>query len=192
MKFIRLFVVILIIGLVSCENPNNTTNYYTNESEGYEIGDIGPSGVGIVFYTKDNGEHGLEVAPNNWSGSIGDPSVSWASDTLESTLCGDTYRWLGTGLTNSNTIISHPDHTTSAASICREYNGGTLNDWYLPSIDELHRLEKHKHLTDIAYDRYWTSTEYSSANAYCVQLIDGSYLTVDKGYSYYVRPIRSF
>ena len=31
----------------------------------YAVGDTGPSGVGIVFYTSDGGAHGLEAAPSD-------------------------------------------------------------------------------------------------------------------------------
>ncbi len=96
----------------------------------YIIGDTGPSGVGKVFYVTDDRLHGLEAAPMQWNGGIADPEVTWSDVT--GALVGGTMQTMGTGFANSNAIIAQFGHTASAAKMCRDYNGGGKDDWFLP------------------------------------------------------------
>src|SRR4030042_3908278 len=77
----------------------------------YAIGDIGPSGGGIVFYITDGGLHGLEAAPSDQSAS-----PAWITGgSTQTTLNGNTSTDIGTGLANSNAITAQVGHTGSAA-----------------------------------------------------------------------------
>ena len=46
----------------------------------YEIGETGPSGVGIVFYIAESGTLGFEAAPALWNGGTEDPGLYWKSE----------------------------------------------------------------------------------------------------------------
>lgn len=155
----------------------------------YTVGDIGPSGIGIVFYTSDEGLHGFEVAPVCWQGGNTSPCVAWSNVNGLYDLVGVSAQGtaVGTGLSNTNAIIAQSGHTTSAAKLCKDYRGGGKSDWFLPSIDELNlvyeNLRKYKNeiydlsATDPNFfyintgdgvfrtESYWSSTEGTYYNA---------------------------
>src|SRR4030042_418838 len=104
----------------------------------YAIGDIGPSGVGIVFYITDGGLHGLEAAPSLWNGGAADPTSAWS--TITNALANGVSilpAGIGTGSANTDAIIAQNGGAASAAKLCRDYLGGGKTDWFLPSKDEL-------------------------------------------------------
>ena len=161
----------------------------------YAIGDIGPSGVGIVFYVTDGGLHGLEVAPSLWKGGGSDPIAKW-KDTNNST--PGTFTAIGTGYANTTAMAgtTHP-----AAELCRTYTGGGKTDWFLPSRDELDAL--FNNLVDdgagnnngfggFAYDYYWSSSEYGAMYAWYTHFNGGSSDGNIKGNMLYVRAVRAF
>jgi hypothetical protein len=161
----RLLLGFLIVSIlcISCNilNPDPDP-----DSDGYSIGDIGPSGVGIVFYITDNGSHGLEAAPSTWYGLEGDPLANWSD--VDTMVGGDAQGTaIGTGFANSEAIIAHDGSTTIAAALCRSYNGGGLNDWFLPSRDELDEMNSQRVTIGgfIAF-QYWSSSEYASLPDY--------------------------
>jgi hypothetical protein len=114
----------------------------------YKIGDTGPSHVGKVFYLSDvnglvsgaSGFHGLEVAPDGWNTVTVAAWINSAAATNFANGVSALPAGIGTGLANSNAIVATAGHTESAASMCRDYDGGGKTDWFLPSKDELQQL----------------------------------------------------
>ncbi len=129
------------------------TNVY---SQNYQIGDIGPAG-GIVFYDQGsiiNGWRYLEVCPtdNNTNSSIwGCYCVSFPS--LQS--------GIGTGVQNSNTVISS-GCAGLAFIYCDTLSFGGYSDWFLPSKDELQLIRDNIYTQDpssfTSNVYYWSST----------------------------------
>jgi len=76
------------------------------------------------------------------------------------------------GSSNTNTIITQPGHSTSAAKICDDYTGGGFTNWYLPSVTELNHGFNAAQVVDSSLgtnkltDSYWTSTEIDKNQAY--------------------------
>ena len=156
----------------------------------YAIGDIGPSGVGIVFYITDGGLHGLEAAPSDQSAS-----QAWITGgSTQTTLNGNTSTDIGTGLANSNAIIAQVGHTASAAQVCRSYTGGGLTDWFLPSKDELNQLYLQKNTVGgFASEGYWSSSEYNSSFAWGHSFNNGTQYGNRKNLNNHrVRAVRAF
>jgi hypothetical protein len=153
--------------------------------------------------------HGLEAAPSNWV-VTGDPSSTWISgdiqtdadgneyDKTQITLNGNTSTAIGTGLANSTAIITQSELTASAGSaakLCRDYRGGGLDDWFLPSKDELAQLYANQDVNrwgGFAEDYYWTSSEYNAKNAWSQHFITGKQPGTYKSYERLVRPVRAF
>jgi hypothetical protein len=75
---------------------------------------------------------------------------------------------LGTGLSNTNLIISSQGAgTTYAAGLAKAYSNGGYSNWYLPSYSELLAIIPNiGSLGIFNRSHYWTSTEYDSYNAY--------------------------
>ena len=108
-------------------------------------------------------------------------------------------RAIGTGLSNTNTIISIQGTTTTyAARVCADYsitvNGITYSDWYLPSSDELIRLYRNKTaIGGFVSQSYWSSSEKNDGYAIEVNLSNGAGGDARKDTNLkYVRAIMAF
>jgi uncharacterized protein (TIGR02145 family) len=107
------------------------------------VGDV--YGGGRVFYIFQSGDlgyvagqtHGLIAATVNQSSGI-----RWNNGSNITT--GATGTAIGTGLSNTNTIITIQGAGSYAAKICADYTVTvgevTYDDWYLPSRDELNKM----------------------------------------------------
>ena len=87
-----LAIIIMIISFIGCPDESG------DDETTYAIGNIGPSGVGIVFYITDGGLHGLEAASGD-QGSL----IAW-SDIVD--VFGGTSTAIGTGTANTDAIIA--------------------------------------------------------------------------------------
>ena len=171
-------------------------------------------GGGIVFFTYDNGAHGLIVATSE----IGDLGPESSASTTGITFGGTgiwtgAYRYgIGGGLENTNVIISknsntgtqyfHYSGTTNtlyAALSASQYlpSGVTqyYGDWYLPSKGELELLWNNRSsITGSGYNsahEYWSSTETNENYAYKLATNGGVGWT-PKASLCFVLPIRRF
>jgi hypothetical protein len=94
-------------------------------------------------------------------------NVAWSNITAAVSGASSDFR----GDTNTNTIIAQSGHSTSAAKLCKDYNGGGYTDWYLPSVFEMNQAFNAAGIigtitgTDSISGRYWTSTEPVGAQA---------------------------
>jgi hypothetical protein len=153
---------------------------------------LGPSDPGYDANT----QHGLITATSDQS-----TGIRWYN--LSNITTGATGTAIGTGLSNTNKIISIQLGTTTsyAAGLARAHNGGGYTDWYLPSKDELAKLYAMKLLGfgDFSNGAYWSSTEVSINQAWlqyfncCNYFGEGFQDYVTKYYTTpYVRAVRSF
>ena len=135
-----------------------------------EIGDVyGGGRVAYIFVDGDTGfdadvQQGIITATADQSTGIG-----WHVNNTDP-MTGATGTAIGTGQTNTTTIINATGYVgeTNAASVCDQYSGGTYNDWFLPSRDELSKLYDFKVLGYGVFESYyyWSSTEvFSGADA---------------------------
>lgn len=142
-------------------------------------------GGGIIFYIDGTGQHGLIAALNDIS-----TGIIWHNGNYVTTNATS----LTDGFTNTNLIITAQGNTAAyAAKLCKDYNGGGFNDWFLPSKDQLNRLYLQKALVgNFANNSYWSSTELDNLNAWYQYFVDGWQNYVFKLGTNYVRPIRAF
>jgi IPT/TIG domain. len=130
-------------------------------------------GGGIVYYTSDNGIHGLisAMAHVGSNAELFGPSIpaSYASGTSP-----DIYK----GKSNTASLVSkiatyrqdgHKYDNTTAAEKCANYettvDGVKYDDWFLPSQNEMIEMFKVKSMlqskgVDLPANNYWTSTEF--------------------------------
>ena len=157
-------------------------------------------GGGVIFHLWKDAqgvEHGLILDKV-------DLSTSQVWSNVDSTLIGPSAQSTWDGISNSNTIVTQPGHTNSAAALCLNSTNGGQSDWYLPSIDELSlfwhcRFNINKALSTIvgatelplsAY--YWSSNEYLFYKAWTFTFYNGDPRTDNKNGAFYVRAVRSF
>lgn len=162
------------------------------------IGDnYGGGKVAYIFQSGDPGfvtnqTHGLIVSSSDISAS-----APWWNGVAY-TLTNATGTALGTGLTNTNAIITSQGNTGSyAAILCAEYSvtvdGVLYHDWYFPSMNELDKIYLNKGLIGGSFsDYYWSSTESSQTNARVQNFLSGFQSHQWKDPPYGVRAIRYF
>lgn len=158
----------------------------------------GPAG-GYVIYDDGSGG-GIEMAPYDLTfidNQNGYEDLSWWYEWgCFSTSIPGTSSALGSGANNSALILSGCGSDNIAARACSEYSYGGFSDWYLPSKDEIILMDsliQDKGYGSISktYD-YWTSTEYTSTNAYGYSFSEETFSAFSKHSTLRVRPVRSF
>lgn len=160
-----------------------------------QVGDTGPGG-GTVFYAaasrQDWGQY-LEVAPPGWmpatnSPNYGrpdgvsniDPRASWGQMHVDMGVYGQD---IGDGKPNTEVLVASPFIAPAdAGKLAAGYSSGTgVNDWFLPSPDELNQLCRYARQQDTTLTTpcdstgslrsdfpsqepmwYWSSSENSS------------------------------
>jgi hypothetical protein len=204
-----------------------------------QVGDRGPGG-GIIFYkastsficgpTRATKCTYLEAAPDGWN-TGSDPIRTWAQSspvdyqyttvnnaTSPETATADAIGW---GYRNTRAIIlqGNTDPATSAAALADAYSanigGGTVDDWFLPSLRELNEMCKWvrnqlgtSESTNCnnsgaintgpgasgfgAATNYSSSTEAASFSRYNSNIAVGGLSGEGKRFGMYVRPVRAF
>ena len=188
----------------------------TRESlETYEIGDEGPGG-GHIFYI--DGDTHYEAAPVDWDNSE-DPGIQWGC--RGQSVPGASGTAIGDGASNTETIVDFHDDDSNfnnedyytysgdyedigcdsgnngevAAKTVSELNLNGVDDWFLPSEDELNEMYENLHLEGLggfASTAYWSSSESSATNARYQYFSSGDQITSNKTTTNRVRPVRAF
>jgi len=84
---------------------------------------------------------------------------------------------------------------TYAAGVADDYAANGITDWWLPSKDELQKMQENltnKGVGGFAADRYWSSSEDGALFAWVQNFSYGGQASSGKGSTYYVRPVRAF
>ena len=160
----------------------------------YKIGDSALGGkIAYILQQGDSGydanlQHGLVAAISDQTSGI-----RWHNGTNKIT--GAKGIVIGTGFSNTNSIISAQGETTTsyAAGLARAYKGGGYDDWFLPSKDELNKLYINKVIIGgFVNNNYWSSSEQDFDFAFKRNFINGDQNFNTKVNVFYVRAIRSF
>ena len=155
----------------------------------------------------------LEAAPTSGTAAWTVARYEWSGDYSEIGVAAQG-TLIGTGFKNTQTMVTHSNTEGSAGTITRAYRGpNNLTDWFLPSKDELNVLCKYAKNTGQAVGgairctggsdatlrgfstlfNYWSSSEDSvTRDAWQQSFNSGDQLTIYKGASPYVHPVRAF
>jgi hypothetical protein len=109
---------------------------------------------------------------------------------------------IGTGAQNTVTIVNNScNASSSAASMCANYDDGTYDDWFLPSKDELNEMYLNigqgnalglGNIGGFVNNAYWSSTESSNTKAWYEHFSNGYQNKTYKSFTDKVRAIRTF
>ena len=205
-------IILTTTGTGAATFSGTTLNIPTPSSGSSNTHSVGESyGGGVVFYTWDNGNHGLIVSTDDvssvtqsaWPGNATIERIKPILVNNNGLLAGKelTRTLVYYALTASG--ITNLPSSNIAAYTCYQYRGGDFSDWYLPSAYELDLLWQNRNVVanlasnwNINTESYWSSTlSYTDGNAN-VQFYKINYLGQRNGNAAYddhrVRPIRSF
>ncbi|GAW85500.1 hypothetical protein bplSymb_SCF00802P005 [Bathymodiolus platifrons methanotrophic gill symbiont] len=158
----------------------------------FKVGDKGPAG-GIVYYTTNNGEHGLEVSLVDLGFS------SWGCSGTS--VLGARGAKVGDGKANTDAILAAGCASeTSAAYLAAHYKINGISGWHLPSKDSLDFIYiAFIQIWGISADPdgnnfYWSSTEDNAHYAF-TRTLSHSYKESDNKGDFFgslVLPVRPF
>lgn len=116
---------------------------------------------------------------------------NWAGNNIST---GATGTALGTGNSNTNTIVNVYGSGTYAAKLCFDLVLNGYSDWYLPSRNEMSKMILNKNaIGGFSSANYWSSSEFDSLNAYYSNFTsNNSNLVGAKNTVANVRAVRSF
>lgn len=151
---------------------------------------------GKIFYLNGSGDHGLIGALEDLSRKDDNSDVGFIWGGYESLLGTN----LDDGVSNTNKMAAISTSTGYAGYAFKssyEYNG--YKDWYIPSYNELELLSENKEYigtfkrSDINWQNYyWSSSESSDKNAFCLNFFALAGNTSEKNLNRKIRVIRKF
>ena len=209
---------------VAAVNPS-TTGSYVSDSAGVvsktcadggvcAVGDTGPGGGKIFLTPSSSGNstgYWFEAAPSNWYSGT-DKNNNWCNNTSLAIGSGAQGTAIGAGYSNTLEIIAR-GCTSGAAVDARAYTGGSLNDWHLPSYQELTSMYTNRVILGMpavldqccpasVYNpgvnvtrSYWSSSENDTNSATWAKTKSFTSAGDDnygKTYGFNIRPIRRF
>ena len=141
--------------------PNSIENETCSKGGDCKVGDIGPGG-GVIVYVSPSiqiwGRY-IEAAPKGWYLGRLDPQKKPFCPDRSSNGADfvNTKSQIGSGLSNS-IAIRRLCPNGGAVADAMAYQGNGLNDWFLPSMDELNELYYSRTKIGLEDSWYWSST----------------------------------
>jgi uncharacterized protein (TIGR02145 family) len=143
---------------------------------------------GIVFDLDSSGQHGLVCAPS-------DQGTSYVWGGCNGTAIPNTSTAVGTGATNTASIMAGCGQRPIAASACADLVLNGYSDWYLPSLGELQLMYSRLRLQGLGGFNggwYWSSSQFNTYHAWYVSFGSPFFGDYRKDDPLQVRAVRAF
>ncbi|MCG2611480.1 DUF1566 domain-containing protein [Flavobacterium sp. SM15] len=165
---------------------------FTIKTTGY----TGPGG-GYVAYDKGEFTNGWRYLEINLTRLHYNYPTTWDAEWgCSSSFLGQTSTAIGTGLENTQRIISTCGSANSAAKLCSNAVLNGKSDWFLPSRDEMFTIRKSLLGVNVGFENSWTSSEISISSAYVIYYdtfnSEYTYRDSNKSYSWAVYAVRRY
>jgi len=182
----------------------NTATSTTGSTGGFThyVGELFGGGIVVSVWKDAQGvERGLIASLTDLSSAI-----PWTTPAFYDGEIGPAAQSPTNGLANTNAIVAQAGAGTSyAAGLCKAYNAGGFNDWYLPAawelnqcynaamiVNELLGIANGFKFSDSNFSYYWSSTEYASNVAWHQRFNVGGTSNSSKAANLAVRAVRRF
>jgi serine/threonine protein kinase len=165
------------------DNTNKPQTEAPITKTGFSIGQ--QFGGGIIFFIDGTRNHGLIAATSDQS-----TNVNWGC--IDTQIKG-TSSAIGSGQANTNAIVNKCRFSSSAAILCDELIRKGMNDWFLPSKDELGIMYQQKNVIGgFTEGIYWSSTPHYNNLAWLQSFSSGYKDSGLRSGLFCVRAIRAF
>ncbi len=156
----------------------------TSFNSGKRFRVVSPEVGGYVFYNDGFGR-GFVAAETDITMQEWTPTLAYLSNTETG---------IGKGRTNSASIVASYGVAVYAAKSCDDYLSYLLDDWFLPSRDELYLMRKNLYPISLIDTLYWTSCQGSLSpdNAEAFDFANNVHTEQFKSNFCYIRPVREF
>ena len=181
--------------------------YYTGEYT-YEIGQYVASEGGVIAHrwlsTSAGGSPTAGTVQNYLVLDTTDLSLSAEWATINVDISNVESTWNGATNTANLIVAGAVGGITSgtAAVLCDNSTNEGKSDWYLPAIDELNKVWDNRWEiaqgltiatgTQLAFDNYWSSSEFNVQYAFLFSFTNGDFTDALKGDLFSVRAMRKF
>jgi uncharacterized protein (TIGR02145 family) len=142
---------------------------------------------GIIFHLDSTGQHGMVCAP------VDQGNYEWGG--CNGTAIPNTSTAVGSGATNTASIMAGCGQRPIAASVCADLVLNGYSDWYLPSSGELQLMYNRLHLQGLGGfggSWYWSSSQFNTYHAWYLDRANGGVYYYYKNYDAQVRAVRTF
>lgn len=177
---------------VTSNGPQGNNAFYFYDGANWNI--VAPSilpglgdriGGGIIFWLDATGQHGLIATPADQY------TRHWYNGSFVTTDATGTA--IGTGESNTETIVTVQGAGTYAAQNCDNLNLNGKSDWFLPSKDELSQMYSQRSIIGgFNNSTFWSSSEVDNGNAWVIDFGTGIVSADAKSNLYIDRCIRKF
>ena len=161
----------------------------------YPLGSVGPGG-GIIYFDKQtvsNGWRYLEVAREDYATPV---QFGCNNTNIPGTLLT-----VGSGLSNTNALVSGCSTLNTPARLCNDAVINGLSDWVLPSKDDFQTIYQNVFLNGLGnfintngsqWNRYWTSSQINAQTVWAHDFTPYFQQVVWKSDQAKIRPVRQF